>query len=242
MKRMTAVALVVLVLVGMALAGCAVELIEAPMEEESAATAPGYATQTELRYLDRVFLDGSMEQPGMAMAPDLAMNPELRFLDRAFIDGSMEQAGMAMAPDLATNPELRFLDRVYMAGFVSDEIVLDAGAMPALFFVTTPEHLAGTWSCAMTGCEQRILMELDGTISRVLGPNDTVEIGYFWFSDGAFHVVGEFDDTAAESAFHVFAETEGDVTFLRLKQCGGNCADAAGIEWLQGLNRIEPAG
>ena len=84
--------------------------------------------------------------------------------------------------------------------------------------------MIGEWICEEEDGQMLIRMDPDGRIIHVLGPNDAVDIGYFWFSDGAFHVISDVDGAANESVFHVGMETDETGTFLRFAQCGGNCA------------------
>ena len=136
------------------------------------------------------------------------------------------------AIDYKMNPELLFLERAQDARLAAEDDATLAGTA-----VTEASYLVGEWICEQEDGQQLIRMDPDGRLIRVLGPNDAIEIGQFWFSDGEFHVVSDVDDTTDESAFHLFLESDETGTHLRFAQCGGNCPDAGDIEWLNGLTR-----
>lgn len=136
------------------------------------------------------------------------------------------EAAVEAAVDYRLNPELLFLERAGYATFA-----------PATVAVTEAGQLVGEWVCEEEAGQQVIRMDPDGRIFRVHGPHDAVDIGYFWFSDGEFHVVSDVDEAANESVFHVAMEANETGTVLRFAQCGGNCPNAGDIEWLNGLTR-----
>lgn len=117
--------------------------------------------------------------------------------------------------------------------------VAETGELPAIYVATNADYVAGEWVCDQADGHQVIRLELDGRISRVLGPEDAIDIGYFWFKNDEFHVMSDVDGAAHESVFHVIVETDATGTHLRLEQCGGNCPNAAEIEWLEGLTLVE---
>lgn len=146
-----------------------------------------------------------------------------------------EQAPAKGAVDLALNPELRVLLDEVQPGMMAENLA-------EIFFATNANYVVGEWHCAEKDGHGVIRMDADGRIYRVLGPTDAVDIGFFWFSEGEFHIMSDVDQAAHESIFNAYVETTSDGTFLRLEQCGGDCPDAAGIEWLHGLTRVEPTG
>ena len=159
---------------------------------------------------------------------DYKMNPELLFLERA------QDARLAAEADIdyKMNPELLFLERAQ-----DTRLAAEADSAPAGTAVTEASYVVGEWICEQEDGQQLIRMDPDGRLIRVLGPNDAIEIGQFWFSDGEFHVVSDVDDAADQSVFHIVAEADETGTHLRFEQCGGNCSNAGDIEWLNGLTR-----
>ena len=116
----------------------------------------------------------------------------------------------------------------------------DAGDLGEIFIATNRDYVVGEWECAQAGGTGLIRLDPDGRIIRILGANDMADIGYFWFSDGDFHVMSDVDGADHLSVFHAIIEASGDGVFMRLQQCGGDCPNAANIEWLSGLERTVP--
>ena len=140
--------------------------------------------------------------------------------------------------DYKLNPELRDLQQWADARLTLPEPANDAGAMPNFLIASSADSVMGDWMCEQEGETITIRLEQDGAISRVFAPEDVIDIGYFWFSGDEFHVVSDVDQANHLSVFHVVVETGTDGTFLRLEQCGGDCPNAAGVEWLNGLRRL----
>jgi len=116
----------------------------------------------------------------------------------------------------------------------------DAGDLGEIFSATNRDYVVGEWQCEHADGTGLIRLDPDGRIIRVLEPGDTVDVGYFWFADGDFHVMSDVDGANHESIFHAIVEASGDGVFMRLEQCGGDCPNAANIEWLSGLERTAP--
>jgi hypothetical protein len=215
MKKMSVVAFLIVSLMALVFSGCTLQL-EQPVRAPEA----------------QVNADATV---------DYKLNPELLFLERTR-DAGIPTEGLAAvdvenAVDYRLNPELRFLERAQNAGIAVEEFAIAVGSAPASYVVTEASQLIGEWICEEEDGQMLIRMDPDGRIIHVLGPNDAVDIGYFWFSDGAFHVISDVDNAANESVFHVGMETGETGTFLRFAQCGGNCPNAGDIEWLNGLTR-----
>ena len=207
MKRLSIAVLLVASLLMLVFSGCSMQL-EQPNQE------PGVG----------VGVDGAI---------DYKLNPELLVLERQQDSESAAEELMAEgAIDYVLNPELLFLERQQTVSQMAE-----ADYAPTGIAVTGVSYVVGEWICEQEDGHQLIRMDPDGRLIRVLGPNDAVEIGQFWFSDGAFHVVSDVDNATNESAFHAFIESDESGTYLRFEQCGGNCADAGDIEWLNGLTR-----
>jgi hypothetical protein len=152
------------------------------------------------------------------------------------------QVAVEPTPDFVLNPELRFLLPRSEARFETEDLMVGAGHTPAETVATRTENVAGEWMCEQEEGQQLIRLDPDGRISRLVGVDDAVDIGYFWFSDDELHIISDVDRAANESVFHVVMEVEDGETFLRFEQCGGNCANAANIDWLAGLKRVESQG
>ena len=166
-------------------------------------------------------------------ALDLTLNPELRrFFDAP--QASKVQMTEEYALDLTLNPELR---RFFDAPQAKQPMALSEPAQ--ILMATSANAIAGEWICDLAGQPSVIRMNTNGRIVRV-SEAETVYVSVFWFSDGELHIMSSAEQADDESVFHATMETTDDGTFLNLEQCGGNCADAAGIQWLQGLERIDP--
>ena len=139
--------------------------------------------------------------------------------------------------DYRLNPELLLIERQRTARMAEEELAAGAGSELAGMAVPDASQIVGEWICEQEDGQQLIRMDPDGRIVRVLGPDDAVEFGQFWFSDGEIHVVSDVDDAADMSAFHAFVESDETGTTLRFELCGGNCPNAGDIEWLNGLTR-----
>ena len=137
--------------------------------------------------------------------------------------------------DYRLNPELLLIERQRAARMAEEELA--AGAELVGMAVTDASQIVGEWICEQEDGQQLIRMDPDGRIVRVLGPDDAVEFGQFWFSDGEFHIVSDVDDAVDMSAFHAFVESDETGTYLRFELCGGNCPNAGDIEWVNGLTR-----
>ena len=145
-------------------------------------------------------------------------------------------AGCAIQPIAA--PEAAAPDQMAM-----DETLTAEGiSMPDVFLATSPSYLAGTWSCGEGDGAKLIRFDPDGTYHKVLGPNDSIPIGYFWFTDGEFHVTSAVDSANMEGAFQVMAVVEGGETYLTFKPCGGNCETVNDIDWEAGMRLLLPPG
>ena len=214
MKRMSVVAFLIVSLAALVFSGCTLQL-EQPLQAPHA----------------QVDVDAGV---------DYKLNPELLFLERPqdveFEADELAVVDVENAVDYKLNPELRFLEHTQNIGFAVQELA-PVGSMPASYIVTEASQLFGEWICEEEDGQMLIRMDPDGRIIHVLGPNDAVDIGYFWFSDGAFHVISDVDEADNESVFHVGMETDETGTILRFTQCGGNCANAGDIEWLNGLTQ-----
>jgi hypothetical protein len=212
---MSVVAFLIVSLAALVFSGCTLQL-EQPLQEPEA----------------RVDVD---------TAVDYKLNPELLFLERTrnaeLAADELAVVDAENAVNYELNPELRFLEHAQNVGFAVQELAPEVGGAPASFLVTEANQLIGEWICEEEDGQMLIRMDPDGRIIHVLGPNDAVDIGYFWFSDGAFHVISDVDNAANESVFHVGMETDETGTILRFVQCGGNCANAGNIEWLNGLTQ-----
>ena len=79
------------------------------------------------------------------------------------------------------------------------------------------------------------------TLSRMLGalPPDRIDVTVtevrtsrdLSYATVYVQIDGDVDQAAQESIFNAYVETTADGTFLRLEQCGGDCPNAAGIEY-----------
>ena len=215
MKRMSVVSFLIISLTALVFSGCTLQL-EQPIQ------APEAKVDVE--------------------APvDYKLNPELLFLERTrkaeLAADELAVVDVEPTVDYKLNPELLFLEQVAQTEVAAQDLAIEIGSAPASFVVTEASHLVGEWICEEEEGHRLIRMDPDGRILRVLGPNDAVDIGYFWFSDGEFHVISDVDEAANESVFHVGMEVDETGTILRFVQCGGNCANAGDIEWLNGLTR-----
>ena len=208
MQRNATLVILVLVFVALAAAACVIQPLEAPE-----ATI------------------------GPAEKPDFAMNPELRILFQEPDSQPMAEVPVSEL-DFAMNPELRVLFEETAVQSVAETPFDNVGDMSAVFFANSASYVAGEWLCEQDDGTALIRIDPDGRIMRILPTNDAVDVGTFWFSDREFHVVSAEGDTSLESVFNVTVEVEGDHIFMRLEPCGGNCTDAAGIQWLQGLTRV----
>jgi hypothetical protein len=248
MKRMSVVALLIVSLTALVFAGCTLQLeqpLQAPQAQVDADAVVDYKLNPELLFLERA-QGAEVEADALAVvdvenAVDYRLNPELLFLERSQ-NAEVEADALAVvdvenAVDYKLNPELRFLKRAPNVEFALQELVPEAGIAPASFVVTDARPLIGEWICDEEDGQMLIRMDPDGRIYHVLGPNDAVDIGYFWFSDGEFHVVSDVDEAANVSVFHVGMEKDETGAVLRFAQCGGNCANAGGIDWLNGLTQ-----
>ena len=43
----------------------------------------------------------------------------------------------------------------------------------------------------------------------MLAPGDAIDVGYFWFADGDFHVMSDVDGADHLSVFHAIVEASG---------------------------------
>lgn len=121
-----------------------------------------------------------------------------------------------------------------------EEVPGAAGDLGEIFLATDASYVVGEWICDQKSGEGIIRLDPDGRIIRMIETGDTVDIGYFWFADGDFHVMSDVDSANHESVFRAIVEASGDGVFLRLEQCGGDCPDAANINWLSGLEQVAP--
>jgi len=263
MTRMSAVAVMAVFLLSLGLAGCTIQPVQSirpPEVQVDSAEPVDYTLNPELRFLletpvaeravdatERIdfvrnpelrFLlqTPSAEAVGEASEPiDYALNPELRFLLETPATSAAVDATESI--DYALNPELRFLQE-RPAATASARV----GSLPAVYSATGIDSVAGEWLFESEGGQEIIRLARDGTISRLVDSSEAVDLGEYWFSDGEFHVVGAGGTEVEESVFHVVVEADQDGTRLRFELCGGNCADAASVEWLHGLTQVQSEG
>ena len=114
--------------------------------------------------------------------------------------------------------------------------------MPAFFVATNPSYMTGTWTCGEGDQSKLIRFDPDGVFYQVMGPNDAIPVGHFWFSDGEFHVVSDRDEMNAEGVFEVTAVVDQGETYLTFKSCGGNSIHVDEIDWEAGMQMLLPPG
>jgi hypothetical protein len=121
-----------------------------------------------------------------------------------------------------------------------ESMMAEEASMPAVFLPTSPSYIAGTWQCGQGETAKVIRFDVDGTYHQVLGPNDSIPVGLFWFTGNEFHVVSDRDQANLEGVFEIFAMTEDGETYLSFTPCGGNCTTVDDIDWEAGMRLLLP--